>query len=119
MFIYNVIQYMICGCTQMSQNPPIEAMRAAATQATALLASLANENRLLILCHLAQGEKCVSELEALLDLHQPSLSQQLGVLRSNGLVNTRREGKRIYYRVADAKAQTILSTLYALYCGSN
>jgi len=70
----------------------------------------------LLLCQISQGEKSVSELEQLLDLHQPSLSQQLGVLRSEGLVNTRRDGKRIYYSVAGPKVMSLLATLYELYC---
>lgn len=94
----------------------ITAMRRAATRATGVLRSLANEDRLLLLCQLSQGEKSVSELELLLDLHQPSLSQQLGVLRSEGLVQTRRDGKRIHYSIANAEVLTLLNTLYALYC---
>lgn len=94
----------------------IDLMRTAAGEATAVLNVLANENRLLLLCQLSKGEKCVSELEESLDLHQPSLSQQLGVLRSEGLVNTRRDGKRIYYSIADAKVLALLNTLYELYC---
>ncbi|MDR3415487.1 MAG: metalloregulator ArsR/SmtB family transcription factor [Nevskia sp.] len=98
----------------MALNP--DSMRAAATQATGVLRSLANEDRLLLLCQLSQGEKSVGELESLLDLHQPSLSQQLGVLRSEGLVRTRREGKRIYYSIARPDVLTLLNTLYGLYC---
>ncbi|MBN8516677.1 MAG: helix-turn-helix transcriptional regulator [Candidatus Accumulibacter sp.] len=91
-------------------------MRAAAGRATAVLGVLANTNRLLLMCQLSQGEKCVGELEELLDLHQPTLSQQLGVLRSEGLVNTRRDGKKIYYSVADARVLALLATLYEMYC---
>lgn len=94
----------------------IDLMRAAAGKATAMLFALANENRLLLLCQLSQGEKSVGELEELLDLHQPTLSQQLGVLRGEGLVNTRRDGKRIYYSVADSKVLALLDALYELYC---
>ena len=94
----------------------IDAMRTAANEATAVLSVLANENRLLLLCQLSKGEKCVSELEELLDLHQPTLSQQLGVLRSEGLVETRRDGKRIFYSIADTRVLTLLNALYALYC---
>jgi DNA-binding transcriptional ArsR family regulator len=92
-------------------------MRDAAAQATALLRVLANEDRLLLLCELSQGERSVGELEELLDLHQPSLSQQLGVLRSEELVTTRRDGKRIYYAIADPAALAMLKTLYNIYCG--
>ncbi|HCE09531.1 MAG TPA: transcriptional regulator [Oxalobacteraceae bacterium] len=91
-------------------------LRAVAGEATAALRVLANEDRLLLLCQLSQGEKSVGELEELLDLRQPTLSQQLGVLRTEGVVNTRRDGKRIYYSVADQKVLALLNTLYALYC---
>ncbi len=77
---------------------------------------LANEERLLLLCQLSQGEMCVSELEERLDIHQPTLSQQLGVLRTEGVVNTRRQGKNIYYSVADDALLEILAVLYRVYC---
>jgi DNA-binding transcriptional ArsR family regulator len=93
-------------------------MRAAAGEAAAALRVLANEDRLLLLCELSQGEKSVSDLEEALGLHQPSLSQQLGVLRAEGLVSTRRDGKFIHYSVADRKALALLDTLYRLYCRS-
>ncbi|MET3116511.1 DNA-binding transcriptional ArsR family regulator [Undibacterium sp. GrIS 1.8] len=94
----------------------IAQMRIAAQAASSTLRALGNEDRLLLLCQLSQGEKSVSELEELLDLHQPSLSQQLGVLRTEGLVDTRRDGKRIYYSVADPKVLHLLQLLYDLYC---
>jgi len=94
----------------------MELMRNAAGQASTLLATLANEDRLLLLCQLSVGEKSVGELEELLDIRQPTLSQQLGVLRNQGLVNTRRDGKRIYYSVADTRAMQVLQLLYKLYC---
>ena len=94
-------------------------MRAAAGQATSLLRTLANPDRLLLLCQLSKGEKSVGELEALLGIMQPTLSQQLGVLRQEEVVNTRRAGKQIFYSVKDPKALVILDQLYALYCGSN
>jgi DNA-binding transcriptional ArsR family regulator len=94
----------------------IEQMRAAAERATALLRVLAHEDRLLLLCQLSQRELCVGELEEQLDIHQPMLSQQLGVLRRQELVTTRRDGKRIYYRIADPRARALLQTLYSLYC---
>lgn len=102
----------------MSTEPSFDvaAMRKAACLATGTLRALANEDRLLLLCQLSQGEKSVSELEALLDIRQPTLSQQLGVLRTEGLVQTRRDGKRIYYSVADMNVLALLKTLYALYC---
>lgn len=93
-----------------------EVLRGAAGQAVAALKVLANEDRLLLLCQLSQGEMCVSELEEALDIHQPTLSQQLGVLRTEGVVETRRQGKNIYYSVADPALLEILAVLYRLYC---
>ncbi len=93
-----------------------QAMGQAASQAAALMRALANEDRLMLLCQLAQGEACVSELEAACDIGQPSLSQHLGVLRRQGLVATRRQGKNIYYRVEDPNALAVLGVLYQAYC---
>ncbi|RFA29379.1 transcriptional regulator [Alkalilimnicola ehrlichii] len=97
----------------------IETMRAAAGEATGLLRLLAHEDRMLLLCQLSQAELCVGELEERLGIHQPSLSQQLGVLRREGLVETRREGKHIYYRIGDPRALQVLETLYGLFCKQN
>jgi DNA-binding transcriptional ArsR family regulator len=85
------------------------------SEATGLLKSLANEDRLLLLCQLVSGEKAVSELERLTGIRQPTLSQQLGVLRNEGLVATRREGKWIFYSVASRDATALLSTLHHLF----
>lgn len=92
------------------------ALRKAASQAVSALKVLANEDRLLLLCQLSQGEMCVGDLENALDIHQPTLSQQLGVLRNEGIVATRREGKHICYRLADPKFLQMLEVLYHLYC---
>lgn len=91
-------------------------MRKAAERAVGALKVLANEDRLLLLCQLSQGEMCVSDLEKALDIRQPTLSQQLGVLRTEGVVNTRRDGKRIYYSVADRDLMQVLEVLYQIYC---
>jgi len=93
-----------------------EALRSAAGTAVSALKVLANEDRLLLLCQLSLGEACVGDLEAQLDIRQPTLSQQLGVLRAEGVVNTRREGKYIYYSVADPNLLQLLAVLYRLYC---
>lgn len=87
-----------------------------ATKAATLLKSLANEDRLLLLCQLVPGEKVVSELERLTGIRQPTLSQQLGVLRNEGLVATRRDGKWIYYSVESREAMAMLTTLHGLFC---
>ena len=91
-------------------------LRMAAGKAVGALKVLANEDRLLLLCQLSQGEMCVSDLEEALDIHQPTLSQQLGVLRTEGVVNTRRDGKYVYYSVADPDVIQVLELLYRVYC---
>lgn len=93
-----------------------EMLRLAADQAVGTLKILANVERLLLLCQLSQGEMCVGDLEAQLDIRQPTLSQQLGVLRNEGVVATRRDGKKIFYSVADPNLLQILEVLYRLYC---
>lgn len=99
-------------------HPPVDVatMHAAATEACALLKVLANPDRLLLMCQLSQGEACVSELEAQLAIRQPTLSQQLGVLRENGLVTTRREGKNIFYSIASKEALAVIAVLYEQFC---
>lgn len=87
-----------------------------ALEATAFLKALANQNRLLILCYLVEGEKSVTELETLLDLRQPTLSQQLARLRADDLVATRREAKTIYYSLASDEVGMIIQLLYKMFC---
>ena len=94
----------------------LDQMHAAAGKASQLLKSLSHPDRLMLLCQLTQGEHCVSQLEEKVGLGQPSLSQQLGILRKDGLVNTRREGKQIYYSVASDDALAILNVLYDRFC---
>ena len=103
----------------MKASPPIldpETLRSAADQAVGALKLLANVERMLLLCQLSQGEMCVSDLEAQLEIRQPTLSQQLGVLRNEGVVGTRRDGKNIFYSVCDPNLLEILAVLYRLYC---
>lgn len=94
----------------------VEVLRHGADRAVSALRLLSNKDRLLLLCRLAQDEMCVSDLEAQLDIRQPTLSQQLGVLRSEGVVSTRRQGKNIFYRVSDRALLEILVVLHRLYC---
>lgn len=91
-------------------------MREAAGQACSLLKVLANEDRLLILCALIDGECNVGEFQQQLGIQQPTLSQQLAVLREEGLVQTRRQGKFIYYRLARHDVVAIVQTLSNLFC---
>ena len=87
-----------------------------ARAASRFLKALANENRLLLLCLLAEGERSVSELEAQLGLRQPTISQQLARLRAEELVATRRDGKAIYYSLASEEARRVVQLLYELFC---
>lgn len=94
----------------------LEAMQRAAVDACALLKVLANPDRLLLLCQLSQGELCVGDLEDATGIRQPTLSQQLTVLREEQLVHTRREGKQIFYSIVSREAIAIMRLLYELYC---
>lgn len=94
----------------------LEDMQAAAADACRLMKVLSNPDRLMLLCQLAQGEHNVGELEAALGIVQPTLSQQLTVLREEALVSTRREGKNIYYRIDSPQAQAVIRTLYQQFC---
>lgn len=97
----------------------IEMLRRAASQASRLLKALANPDRLLLLCQLSQSEYRGGELELLTGIQQPTLSQQLGVLREEQLVNTRREGKQIFYSIASKEALAVLQVLYQQFCLSD
>ncbi len=87
-----------------------------ARRASDFLKALAHEGRLMILCILAEGEKSVSELEQILSLRQPTVSQQLARLRADGLVSTRRNGKAIYYNLASEDARTVIGAIYDVFC---
>ncbi len=94
--------------TEMKQN---------AKDAAAFLKTMAHEGRLMTLCHLGSGEKSVGELEALLQMRQAAVSQILARLREEGRVKTRREGKTIYYSLADDKTRELIDLLYRQFCG--
>ncbi len=87
-----------------------------AATASAFLKAISHEGRLMILCHLVTGEKSVTELEELLSARQAAVSQQLSRLRLEGLVVPRRDGKTIYYRLADDKPRKMLECVYDLFC---
>ena len=88
-----------------------------AKRAAEFLKALAHQNRLMILCILSQGEKSVSELEEMLSLRQPTVSQQLARLRAEGLVATRRDGKTIFYNLASEEARVVVGAVYEMFCG--
>lgn len=96
--------------------PDMTSMRTAALAACIMLKILANEDRLLILCQLINGPSSVGELEKELGIRQPTLSQQLTVLREEGLVATERKGKYVIYSLANPDVIRIMETLYSIYC---
>lgn len=88
-----------------------------AGEAAGLLKAMANECRLLVLCHLAQsGELSVGELVERVGLGQSALSQHLARLREEGFVATRKESQTVFYRIRDSKAGRMLAFLHELYC---
>jgi DNA-binding transcriptional ArsR family regulator len=95
----------------------LDELRANAHRASVLLKAMSNERRLMILCHLANGERSVGELEKLVGLGQSALSQHLARLRRDQLVVTRRAAQTIYYSLAGNEPEAVIGTLHALYCG--
>lgn len=104
--------------SMMNNNIDLERIQASANDACRLMKVLSNRDRMMLLCQIGQGEKCVGELEACLDIHQPTLSQQLTVLRNEELVQTRREGKQIYYTLSNRTALAVMDVLYQNYCSN-
>lgn len=102
----------------MTADPVMDlvSLRSSADAACRLMKALSNPDRLLLLCQLAQGEMRVGELEERVGIAQPTLSQQLGVLREEGLVSTRRDGKAIYYRIDSPQALATMNVMYEQFC---
>ena len=100
----------------LTTNMNLQKMQSSADDACRLMKVLSNRDRMMLLCQISQGEKCVGELEASLDIQQPTLSQQLTVLRNEALVKTRREGKQIYYSHSNHVALEVMNVLYQNYC---
>ena len=97
----------------------LDKMKASAGNACRMMKVLSNPDRLLLLCQLSQGEKRVGELEEILGIVQPTLSQQLTVLREEELVTTRRDGKNIYYQIASPQALAVMNVLFEQFCRPN
>ncbi|MGB1388316.1 MAG: ArsR/SmtB family transcription factor [Paracoccaceae bacterium] len=97
----------------------MEKMMNNALEASSFLKAISHEGRLMILCHLASGEKSVTELEDLLSARQAAVSQQLSRLRLEGLVSPRRDGKAIYYSLTDNRARQIIEKVYELFCNQD
>ena len=97
----------------------IEALKAKAPEVADFLRQLANPNRLVLLCHISQGERSVTEIQHDLGLKQPALSQQLAELRQSGLVETRRESRSIYYSIKDERTRSVIVMLHAVFCAED
>ena len=104
--------------TENMSDDELDALVDRATNASAFLKAISHEGRLMILCHLVSGEKSVTELEDLISARQAAVSQQLSRLRLEGLVIPRRDGKTIYYPLADDKPKRDLEVVYDLFCNS-
>jgi len=100
----------------VESSPQLEKIFVSARRASDFLKALAHETRLLLLCLLSERERSVTELENILSLRQPTVSQQLARLRLDGLVTTRREGKTIYYRINDDDIRRVISVVYDIFC---
>jgi DNA-binding transcriptional ArsR family regulator len=100
-----------------SPSPEIAQLMGKARKASDFLKALSHENRLLLLCILSQKEHSVSELEVILSLRQPTVSQQLARLRLDGMVTTRRDGKTIYYSLASDDVRRVIGTIHDIFCG--
>jgi DNA-binding transcriptional ArsR family regulator len=96
--------------------PDIDMLLSNAHEASEFLKALSHEVRLLILCFLIEGEKSVGEIEKMLDLRQPAVSQQLARLRADNLVETRRDGKNIYYSLARSEVRDVIQVLHDSFC---
>lgn len=94
----------------------IEVLVKQARKASELLKALSHETRLLILCLLSEKEMSVSEIEEVVKLPQATVSQQLARLRLDNLVVTRREGRQVYYRIADQDVSSVVESLYDIFC---
>ena len=101
---------------QESATPSMEQMRKHAPDAAGLMKALGNESRLMVLCSLTEGEKSVGELNEMIPLSQSALSQQLARLRTQGLVETRRESQTIFYSLAEGPAEQVIHLLHDIYC---
>jgi DNA-binding transcriptional ArsR family regulator len=98
-------------------SPTSKINRKKAEAASEFMKRLANPNRLMIACALVEGERSVGELEILLKIRQPALSQQLAELREAGIVVARREVKQVFYRLSDRRAAALIAMLHRIFCG--
>lgn len=97
-------------------SPELELLMRRARDASDFLRAISHESRLIVLCLLSEKERSVSELERILSLRQPTISQQLARLREDRLVSTRRDGNTIYYSLADDNVRRVIELVYSIFC---
>lgn len=116
-----ILRILLLRGTECCMNTDLEiaSMHDSIDIVVTILKSLANTDRLFILCHLAKQELNVSQIEEMTQINQPTLSQQLMMLRKSDVVSTRRDGKQIFYSIKDKKLIQVLNTLYQVYCPKN
>ena len=114
--VRNEVKMALPQVTQDTPSAELDQMVENASRAANFLKAISHEGRLMILCHLASGEKSVTELEELLSARQAAVSQQLSRLRLEGFVTPRREGKAIYYSLTDDRPKQIMEVVYDLFC---
>ena len=100
----------------MTLSSETQAMKEKVDEASAFLKKMSNPDRLMVACALVEGERSVRELEDGLGIRQPGLSQQIAELRAAGLIVGRKEGKQVFYRLADPRVETFVTTMHALFC---
>ncbi len=103
--------------TETKMPPEAQQMQDNAEEAAEFLKVLSNPDRMQVVCRLVYGERSVRELEDSLHIRQPGLSQQLATLRAAGLIVARKEGRKVYYRLADDRVKVLIGTLYDMFCG--
>ncbi|MEY9626320.1 ArsR/SmtB family transcription factor [Sinorhizobium fredii] len=100
------------------KNLPVDELQDKAAEAAEFMRLFSTPSRLMLLCHIAQQEQSVSDIQSDLGLKQPALSQQLAELRQAGLVKTRRESRTIYYSIADHRVEAVMDLLFGLFCAA-
>jgi DNA-binding transcriptional ArsR family regulator len=94
-------------------------MQEKATEAAEFMRLFSTPSRLMLLCHIAEKERSVGEIQEELDFKQPALSQHLAELRQAGVVQTRRESRQIYYSIADGRVSVVMDMLMQMFCGAS
>lgn len=101
---------------KQDQNKTMLKLRKQSEEVASLLKQLSHPQRLLILCHLAGGEKSVGEIEEACGASQSAVSQFLKAMRLEGLIDSRRDGKKVFYQIVDERVHDLIKSLYRIFC---